>query len=73
MEAVALWFDRKHPDRGYSYVGASRVRSREDLFHVGAVRRTDWLPVGGDPRGSEQLELGVDSQSDSEDEMEDEM
>ena len=73
LDAVALFFDRKRPDRGYSYVGASRVRTMEDLVHVGNVRRTDWLPVGGDPRGFEQVELGIDSESDCEDEMEDDM
>ena len=53
LEMAGLRFDRRLPDRGYAYVGASRVREREDLWHVGKVRRTDWLPVDGDIRGRE--------------------
>ena len=26
-----------------------------DLYHFGSLRRSDWLPVGEDPRGNEQL------------------
>ena len=33
---------------------------------MGQIKRTDWLPVGTDPRGGEQLRQGVDSQSESE-------
>ena len=72
LDSVALFFDRKLPDRGYSYVGASRVRNRGDLFHVGPIRRTDWLPVGGNP-DEEQRFVSCLSETDSEDEMEDEM
>ena len=53
LDMAGLRFDRRLPDRGYAYVGASRVRAREDLWHVGKVRRTDWLPVDGDVRGPE--------------------
>ena len=43
----ALWFDHCYPpERGYGYVGASRFRNRDGLFHYGKVRRTDWIPVG---------------------------
>ena len=62
---AALWFDRLVPDRGYAYVGASRARRQADLHHVGKVRRTDWLPVGVDPLGHEQLEPSVWSQPSS--------
>ena len=53
LDMAGLRFDRRLPDRGYAYVGASRVRAREDLWHVGKVRRTDWRPVDGDIRGPE--------------------
>ena len=51
LDMVGLRFDLRLPDRGYAYVGASRVRRRCDLYHVGKLRRTDWLPVGRDDRG----------------------
>ena len=37
-----------------------------DVYHVGDFRRTDWLPVGEDPDGHEQLRPGVESDSNSE-------
>ena len=55
LDQVALFFDRKSPDPGYAYVGVSRVRRRQDAFLIGRVRRSDWRPVGGDPRGNEQV------------------
>jgi ATP-dependent exoDNAse (exonuclease V) alpha subunit len=62
MEIVGLWFDHSYPaDRGYGYVGASRVRRAADLFLMGKIRRTDWLPVGGDTRDEEQERRGCDS------------
>ena len=63
LDLVGLHFDRRMADRGYAYVASSRVRSRGDLWLVGRTRRTDWLPVGGDPRGQEQLRPGDDSAS----------
>ena len=49
-------------------VGASRVKRKRDLFHAGPTRRTDWLPVGGYIRGSEeeQVQPGPVSQSSDE-------
>ena len=47
LELVALWFDRRRPDPGYAYVGASRARTRTDVYHLGRLRRSDWRPVGG--------------------------
>ena len=41
LDMVGLRFDRRNPDGGYAYVGASRVRRRCDLYHVGRLRRTD--------------------------------
>ena len=62
---VVLWFDHAYPaDRGYAYVGASRVRFARDLYHMGPIRRTDWLPVGQDPDGGEQTHRGPDSEDD---------
>ena len=46
--------------------GASQCKSAAGLFLAGRVRRSDWLPVGCDPRGNEQLKPGVLSESDSE-------
>jgi nucleoside-triphosphatase THEP1 len=64
MDLVCLWFDHKYaPDRGYAYVGASRVRRAIDLYLMGKIRRSDWLPVGMDARGGEQERRGSDSDS----------
>ncbi|CAE8643932.1 unnamed protein product, partial [Polarella glacialis] len=64
MEMVGLWFDHCFPaDRGYAYVGSSRVRKAEDLYLVGKVKRSDWLPVGEDSRGQEQDRREADSQT----------
>ena len=60
-------FDRRRADRGYGYVGASRVRRRADLWLIGHVRRTDWLPVGRDPDGGEQELPGNFSEDSSDD------
>lgn len=70
LDLIGLFFDRRRADRGYAYVGASRVRHHAHLWLVGNVRSTDWLPVGEDPDGGEQLRPGVDKQSDSEDDEE---
>ena len=59
-------FDRKRADRGYAYVGTSRVRRHGDVCLVGDIRRSDWLPVGQDPRGGEQEIPGALSVTDSE-------
>ena len=66
MDIVALWFDHKYaPDRGYAYVGASRVRRAIDLYLMGKTRRSDWLPVGQDPDGDEHTQRGTESKSTS--------
>jgi len=73
LDMGALYFDRKLPDRGYAYVGASRFRSHEKLYLLGLIRRTDWKPVGGDPK-DEQMYPSILSESDSDnDQMEEEM
>ena len=66
LELVGLYFDRRRADRGYGYVGASRARLLRDVYLLGRVRRSDWRPVGGDPRGGEQDRPGPMSESDSE-------
>ena len=66
LDLVGLYFDRRKADRGYAYVGVSRVKRQADAYHVGRIRRSDWLPVGGDPRGNEQDAPGIMSESDSE-------
>ena len=63
---------RTPPQRGYGYVVASRFRSKEGLFHVGRIRRTDWLPVGASS-DSEQVVRGDDSQDGEFDEQDAEM
>ena len=68
LAMAGLKFDRRVADRGYGYAGASRVRHKSDVFVVGRVRRTDWLPVGEDPRGGEQLRPSILSENDADDE-----
>ena len=71
VDAAGLWFNHCYPaDRGYAYVGSSPVRRATDLFLMGKTRRTDWLPVGGDPDGGEQTCRDIDSESSDEEERE---
>ena len=64
---MVLYFNHSYPpDRGYAYVGASRVRYAKDLYLFGLLRQSDWLPVGGQPH-EEHLTRSVDSMSDSDD------
>ena len=67
MEAIGLLFDRRVPDRGYAYVGTSRAKSSCMVFHLGRLRQTDWLPVGGNPN-EEHASLSVFSESSNEQE-----
>ena len=73
LDLVGLCFDRKRPDPGYGYVGASRAKARVDVYLVGRVRRSDWRPVGGDAGGEDQVHPGPESESDSECPSSDEM
>ena len=44
-----IWFNHCYPpERGYGYVAASRFRAKSGIYLYGAIRATDWLPVGGD-------------------------
>ena len=66
----ALYFDHCYPpERGYGYVGASRFRIAERIYHFGCIRRTDWLPVlknQDDPDPDEQTTRSAQSESDDE-------
>jgi hypothetical protein len=67
MDFVVLYFDLfKAAPRGFGYVGASRAKSSDGLFYFGKIRRTDWLPVGGDAI-DEQVTRGHDSADSSSD------
>ena len=46
LEAVAVYFDRRRPDKGYAYVAASRVKALQYLPHIGRLRCSDWRLVG---------------------------
>ena len=61
-----IYFDQKYfcAGRGYGYVAASRFRTRGGCFLYGHLRRTDFLPVGGESNADEVLERGYDSLSD---------
>ena len=62
-----LYFDHCYPpERGYGYVGASRFKSADCFFLYGKLRRTDWLPVGGD-ESTEQAKRSDSSMSDDSD------
>ncbi len=63
-----IYFDQRKyaAGRGYGYVAVSRFRSRRGCYLYGKLRRTDFLPVGGDP-DEEVVERGYDSESDDED------
>ena len=63
LDFVGLLFDRRCADRGYAYVGSSRVRRVIHLWLVGRTRRTDWLPVGENTDGNEQTRPSIDSAS----------
>ncbi len=66
VDYAVLYFDLFKPaPRGFAYVGASRVRTSAGLFYFGKIRRSDWLPVGGDPM-NEQVTRGADSSDSSE-------
>ena len=61
----ALYIDQKYrtAGRGYGYVGVSRFRTRGGCYIYGHLRRTYFLPAGGE--GAEVvLERGYDSLSD---------
>ena len=64
LDAGCLFFDHCYPpERGYAYVGVSRFRTKQCVYHYGRFRRSDWLPVGGDP-DREQVARSADSSDD---------
>ena len=59
-----IYFDQhRAAGRGYGYVATSRFRTRGGCCLYGHMRRTDFLPVGGDA-DTEVVERGYDSLSD---------
>ena len=64
-----IYLDQKYrvAGRGYGYVATSRFRTRGGCYLYGHMRRTDFLPVGGEAE-DEVLETGYDSLSDDDDE-----
>ena len=48
LDGAVLYMDMmfRPASPGYAYVGASRVKHHSQLFYYGAVRRSDWIPVG---------------------------
>ena len=64
-----IYFDQKHrcAGRGYGYVATNRFRTRGGCYLYGHMRRTDFLPVGGEGE-AEVLEHGYDSLSDDDEE-----
>ena len=48
LNGAVLYMDMmfRPASQGYAYVGASRVKHHSQLFYYGAVRRSDWIPVG---------------------------
>ena len=69
LDVAGMHFDRGCADRGYGYVGASRVKRKQDLYLIGRVRRTDWRPVGGDIRGADHEQLHPSVLSETDDDM----
>ena len=66
MKLIALRFDHWHVDPGYAYVATSRATTKAGVYHVGKLRRKDWVPVGAPlPR---ELDESDDEQEDSEEE-----
>jgi len=67
LDAGCIWFDHCYPpERGYGYVAVSRFRTHAGVYHYGRIRRSDWLPVGGDP-DYEQIYQGYESFEEAED------
>ena len=67
LDHVVLWFDLFMPaNRGFAYVGASRVRRATGLYYYGKIRRTDWLPVDGPGPPIEQVKRSTESMSEDE-------
>ena len=66
---ACVYFDLHMPaSRGFTYVGASRVRRASTLFYFGKVRRSDWLPIGGPGAPVEQDYRSAISEDSAEDE-----
>ena len=66
LDGAVLYMDMmfRPASQGYAYVGASRVKHHSQLFYYGAVRRSDWIPVG-EPMLGWQLARSEESNYDS--------
>ena len=66
LDGAVLYMDMmfRPASPGYAYVGASRVKHHEQLFYYGAIRRSDWIPVG-EPMLGWQLSRSEESNYDS--------
>jgi hypothetical protein len=70
LDVGCIYFDHCYPpERGYGYVAASRFKTREGVYHFGKLRRTDWLPVGGDPE-HEQIHRSEESEDENDSDAE---
>ena len=69
-DAIGLLFDRRMPDRGYAYVGTSRAKLSSMVFHLGRIRQTDWLPVGGTASEEHTCLSALSDSSDEQEESE---
>ena len=67
LDMGCVYFDHCYPpERGYGYVAASRFRSKDKIYHFGKIRRTDWLPVGGDESQEQTVRGDESGRSDAE-------
>jgi hypothetical protein len=73
LDIVGLAFDRRCSDLGYAYVGASRTKRADTLFLARQVRRTDWLPVGGNPEEEQTSPSALSKDTDSDEPQESDM
>ena len=73
LDSGCLFFDHCYPpEEGYGYVGASRFKSVQHMFHYDKLRVTDWIPVAGHAYRhvrSAQSEASSDDEQDRENEL----
>ena len=73
LDSGCLFFDHCYPpEEGYGYVGASRFKTVQHMFHYGKLRVTDWIPVQGlayQRTRSMQSEASSDGEQDYENEL----
>ena len=73
LDSGCLFFDHCYPpEEGYGYVGASRFKTVQHMFHYDKLRVTDWIPVDGQAyqrTRSTQSEASSDGEQDLENEL----